>query len=107
MSSGGEVVINTPRNIRRMAGGIQAAGALPEIELFDSGDCHLARPDRRCPLYPIVRIDSKTTTSVIEACAAGSAITVKSINDYIERRLVAEAARRDRAASYRDIQSRP
>jgi uncharacterized protein (DUF849 family) len=42
MNSGGEVVINTPRNVRRMAEGIRAAGALPEIELFDSGDCHLA-----------------------------------------------------------------
>jgi uncharacterized protein (DUF849 family) len=42
MNSGGEVVINTPRNIRRMAEGIRAAGALPEVELFDSGDCHLA-----------------------------------------------------------------
>jgi uncharacterized protein (DUF849 family) len=43
MNSGGEVVINTPRNIRRMAERIRAAGALPELELFDSGDCHLAR----------------------------------------------------------------
>jgi uncharacterized protein (DUF849 family) len=43
MNSGGEVVINTPRNVRRMAERIKAAGVLPEIELFDSGDCHLAR----------------------------------------------------------------
>ena len=43
MNSGAEVVINTPRNIRRMAELIRAAGAIPEIELFDSGDCHLAR----------------------------------------------------------------
>jgi uncharacterized protein (DUF849 family) len=43
MNSGGEVVINTPRNVRRMAEGIRAAGSLPEVELFDSGDCHLAR----------------------------------------------------------------
>jgi uncharacterized protein (DUF849 family) len=43
MNSGSEVVINTPRNIRRMAERIRASGALPEIELFDSGDCHLAR----------------------------------------------------------------
>jgi uncharacterized protein (DUF849 family) len=43
MNSGAEVVINTPRNVRRMAGLIRAAGALPEVELFDSGDCHLAR----------------------------------------------------------------
>jgi len=31
----------------------------------------------------------------------------KSINDYIERRLAAEAVRRGRAASYGDDQSRP
>jgi uncharacterized protein (DUF849 family) len=43
MNSGGEVVINTPRNIRQMAERIRASGALPEIELFDSGDCHFAR----------------------------------------------------------------
>src|SRR6201994_2380510 len=43
MNSGGEVVINTPRNVRVMAERMKAAGVLPEIELFDSGDCHLAR----------------------------------------------------------------
>jgi uncharacterized protein (DUF849 family) len=43
MNSGGEVVINTPRNVRKMAERIKAIGVLPEIELFDSGDCHLAR----------------------------------------------------------------
>lgn len=43
MNSGGEVVINTPRNVRKMAERIKAVGVLPEIELFDSGDCHLAR----------------------------------------------------------------
>src|SRR6202042_3363150 len=43
MNSGGEVVINTPRNVRKMADRMKAVGVLPEIELFDSGDCHLAR----------------------------------------------------------------
>jgi uncharacterized protein (DUF849 family) len=43
MNSGGEVVINTPRNVRKMAERIRAAGVLPELELFDTGDCHLAR----------------------------------------------------------------
>jgi uncharacterized protein (DUF849 family) len=38
MNSGKEVVINTPRNVRRMAEAIRRAGVLPEIELFDSGD---------------------------------------------------------------------
>jgi uncharacterized protein (DUF849 family) len=41
MNSGGQVVINTPGNVRRMAKVISAAGAKPEIELFDSGDIAL------------------------------------------------------------------
>jgi len=41
MNSGGEVVINTPRTVRAMAAAIRAAGALPEVELFDSGDIAL------------------------------------------------------------------
>ena len=43
MNSGGQVVINTPGNVCKMAGQIRAAGVMPELELFDSGDCHLAR----------------------------------------------------------------
>ena len=38
MNSGGQVVINTPANVRRMANVIREAGVKPEIELFDSGD---------------------------------------------------------------------
>jgi uncharacterized protein (DUF849 family) len=41
MNSGGEVVINTPGNVRRMARVIAEAGVRPEIELFDSGDIAL------------------------------------------------------------------
>jgi uncharacterized protein (DUF849 family) len=43
MNSGGQVVINTPGNVRKMAERMRAAKVLPELELFDSGDCHLAR----------------------------------------------------------------
>lgn len=43
MNSGGEVVINTPSNVRRMAKVISEAGVKPEIELFDSGDIALMR----------------------------------------------------------------
>ena len=43
MNSGPDVVINTPKNVRRMAAAIRAAGVLPELEIFDSGDIHLAR----------------------------------------------------------------
>ncbi|PJN93793.1 NADPH:quinone reductase, partial [Amaricoccus sp. HAR-UPW-R2A-40] len=43
MNSGGEVIINTPGNVRRMARAIDEAGVRPEIELFDSGDVALMR----------------------------------------------------------------
>jgi uncharacterized protein (DUF849 family) len=42
MNSGGDVVINTPKNVRRMARVIREAGVKPELEIFDSGDLHLA-----------------------------------------------------------------
>ncbi len=42
MNSGPDVVMNTPRNVRRMAAIISAAGVKPELEVFDSGDIHLA-----------------------------------------------------------------
>lgn len=43
MNSGKDIVVNTPRHVTQMARMIRAAGAKPEIELFDSGDAHLAR----------------------------------------------------------------
>ena len=43
MTFGQEVVINTPPNVRIMADAIYGAGVKPEVELFDSGDIHLAR----------------------------------------------------------------
>jgi len=43
MNSGGQVVINTPPNVRKMAARMRSARVLPELELFDSGDIHLAR----------------------------------------------------------------
>ncbi len=42
MFSGSGVVINTPRNLEIMAQRIYAAGVLPEIEIFDTGDLQLA-----------------------------------------------------------------
>lgn len=41
MNSGPDVVMNTPRNVRRMAKVIREAGVMPEIEVFDSGDINL------------------------------------------------------------------
>lgn len=42
MNSGPDVVINTPKNVRRMARVIRDAGVKPELEIFDSGDIHMA-----------------------------------------------------------------
>ena len=42
MNSGPDVVINTPRNVRIMARAIREAGVMPELEIFDSGDMHMA-----------------------------------------------------------------
>ncbi|CAM2971103.1 3-keto-5-aminohexanoate cleavage protein [Cupriavidus taiwanensis] len=42
MNSGADVVINTPANVRKMAGIIRAAGVMPELEIFDSGDLNMA-----------------------------------------------------------------
>jgi uncharacterized protein (DUF849 family) len=39
---GGGAVINTPRNIKAMAGMMYEAGVKPELEVFDSGDINLA-----------------------------------------------------------------
>jgi len=43
MFSGSSVVINTPRNLEIMAQRVLAAGVVPEIEIFDSGDLQLAQ----------------------------------------------------------------
>jgi uncharacterized protein (DUF849 family) len=43
MFFGSSVVINTPRNLRIMAERIREVGTVPEIEVFDTGDIHLAR----------------------------------------------------------------
>ena len=50
-----------------------------------------------------------TNAGELESYTEGKSrrITVKSINEYIERRLAAEAARRSRLASDRNYQSRP
>jgi uncharacterized protein (DUF849 family) len=40
---GGGAVINTPRNLKIMAGRMYAAGVKPEVEVFDTGDLVLAQ----------------------------------------------------------------
>lgn len=57
---GSAVVINTPRNVRVMAEAIREASALPELEVFDTGDIQLAHQLladgvlARPPLFQIV-----------------------------------------------------
>ena len=43
MFAGSSVVINTPSSVTTMAKAIREAGTKPELEVFDSGDIHLAR----------------------------------------------------------------
>lgn len=43
MNSGEQVVINTPASVARMAAVIRAAGTVPELECFDTGDLVLAQ----------------------------------------------------------------
>ena len=43
MNSGDQVVMNTPKNVRRMAQVIREAGSVPELECFDTGDLVLAQ----------------------------------------------------------------
>ena len=43
MNSGDQVVMNTPRNVRRMAAVIREHGVLPELECFDTGVLVLAQ----------------------------------------------------------------
>jgi len=43
MNSGDQVVMNTPKSVRRMAKVIREAGSVPELECFDTGDLVLAQ----------------------------------------------------------------
>ena len=43
MWSGNSAVVNPPRFVAMMAAAIREAGTKPELEVFDSGDIHLAR----------------------------------------------------------------
>lgn len=88
MVSGGEIVINTPRNIRIMAERIRTAGVLPEIELFDSGDCHLAQD--------LIRDQTLAGPGLFRSCLGSSTVL---------RRHPKRCCTRE--ASYRQAQSGP
>ena len=75
MVFGGEVVINTPRNIRIMAAGIAEAGARPEVELFDSGDIALMHdliaegtiaPDALCSIVTGVKYGFRPSPETLQ-----------------------------------------
>lgn len=69
MNSMGQVVVNTPTNVRKMAAAIVAAGVKPELEVFDSGDIHLANDllaEGLIPGRPFFQI----VTGVKYGCAA-------------------------------------
>jgi uncharacterized protein (DUF849 family) len=59
MYSGTSVVINTPRNLEKMADAIRRAGTQPEYEVFDSGDIHLVKDMMsrgKLPFEPLFQI---------------------------------------------------
>ncbi len=85
MNSGGQVVINTPGNVRKMAAAIVNAGVKPELEVFDSGDIHLAKDliaDGTLPGRPFFQI----VTGIKYGCAS----TVESLA-YMKSLLPADA----------------
>jgi len=59
MYSGTSVVINTPRNLEKMAIAIKEAGTQPEYEVFDTGDIHLVKDmmeKGKLPFRPLFQI---------------------------------------------------
>ncbi len=74
MNSGGQVVINTPANVRKMAAAIVSAGVKPEIEVFDSGDIHLAND-----LIAEGLIPGKPFFQIVSGVKYGCSSTVETI----------------------------
>jgi uncharacterized protein (DUF849 family) len=74
MNSGAQVVINTPSNVRKMAGLIRAAGVVPEIEVFDSGDVYLARD-----LIDEGVLEAPCHFQIVTGVKYGAASTVESV----------------------------
>jgi uncharacterized protein (DUF849 family) len=74
MISGKHVVINTPRNVRIMAQTIMEAGVKPEIEVFDSGDIHLAKT-----LISDGAITGRPYFQIVTGVSFGCASTVETL----------------------------
>jgi uncharacterized protein (DUF849 family) len=66
MYAGTSVVINTPDSVTRMAALIRGAGTKPELEVFDSGDIHLA-----CKLIADGSIDSPPLFQIVTGVRYG------------------------------------
>ena len=71
MNSGGDVVINTPKNVRKMAHAIREAGVKPELEIFaDDVQCGhgatVAEIDRNHLFYLMARgVDERTARGLL------------------------------------------
>lgn len=74
MNSMGQVVINTPGNVRKMATAIVEAGVKPELEVFDSGDIHLANDLLAEGLIP-----GKPFFQIVSGVKYGCAATVETL----------------------------
>lgn len=70
MNSGGQVVINTPRNVGIMADIIRDAGVKPELELFDSGDIAMAKD-----FLADGRVDTSAMCSIVTGVKYGFTAT--------------------------------
>src|SRR5215469_5692415 len=94
-------IIRKPQDVSPMS---QSTSIALEVPLVASPNQAMrAIQVSRKKLYELIN------TSELESYTEGKSrrITVKSINEYIERRLAAEAARRGYAASDKNRQSRP
>lgn len=74
MFSGSSVVINTPRNLKTMAERIRSAGVKPELEVFDTGDIHLA-----CDLIRDGDIDAPALFQIVMGVKYGAASTPETL----------------------------
>lgn len=74
MTFGGEVVINTPGNVRRMAKVMRDAGVRPELELFDTGDIQLMKA-----LIEDGTLDPKPLCSLVLGVKYGFAAEIETL----------------------------
>lgn len=74
MYSGNSVVINTPRNLGIMAEMIRQSGVRPELEVFDTGDIHLANQ-----FIQEGRLDAPALFQIVLGVRYGAAATTEAL----------------------------